>query len=71
MSTPLATRTDLDKLRCSVPDCEHDGPPGSITIEPTCCLPDVHAMWATYKHGELHLTCCRCGRHVISIAVAG
>jgi hypothetical protein len=69
MTTPLATRTDLDKLRCTVPDCEHNGPPGSITIESTC-HPE-YAMWAAYRHGELHLNCARCGRHVISIAIAG
>jgi hypothetical protein len=66
----LALRTDLDKLRCSVPDCEHEDDDG-IVIEPTCCLPDVHATWATYKHGELHLSCSRCGRHTISIGIAG
>jgi hypothetical protein len=65
----LALRSDLDQLRCTDPCCEHDGPPDSIAIESTC-HPD-QAMWASYRHGELTLNCARCGRRVITIAVAG
>jgi hypothetical protein len=70
VSTPLATRTDLDNLPCTDPECEHDGPTGSSILLESTCHPDM-AMWAAYRHGELTLNCCRCGRHVITIAVAG
>jgi hypothetical protein len=63
----LAFRQELDQIRCSEPDCDADAE--GVQLE-SPCHPDI-AMWAYYRHGELTLTCARCGRHVTSIAVAG
>lgn len=68
MAISLAIRSDLDALACSEPECDHTADDG-IVIESTC-HPDM-SMWATYRHGELQLECCQCGRPVITIAVAG
>jgi hypothetical protein len=64
---PLATRADLDELRCSEPDCDGDAP--GVMLE-SACHPEF-AMWPHYRHGELTLSCARCGRHVVTIAIAG
>jgi hypothetical protein len=63
----LALRTELDRLRCSEPgcDCGADG-----VVLTSVCHPD-DPMWASYRHGELTLTCVVCDAPVVTIAVAG
>jgi hypothetical protein len=61
----LTLRPELDKLRCSEPGCECD----DELVLMGCC--HDAPVWATYRGGELELTCAECDEHVLTIAVAG
>jgi hypothetical protein len=64
----LYTRSDLDRLGCSVPGCDHKDHE-ELYLHPHC-----HAdagTWASYDKttGTLTISCCECERPFVEILV--
>ena len=61
---------DLNKLKCAVPDCDHESHSGEIFLHPQCHPSDGTWTYFDPEDGTVNVICKTCRSHVASIGVA-